>query len=250
VAERKYLSRFLRLVERAVEPPLLLAVVTRNIYYPCQLVLSDGSGGIQGVYWHPGVLYVVETVDIDGDGNEEILVAGTNNSVARAAWAVLDPDDLWGQAPPFDDFEGVDAARHRAYITFPSTPWVQDELRNAIETVQLSGPTGYRAVVLEGKHPTFPSLRPTVIYHFNRVHGTLAWTARQPGGDLQIVVAPSVPANRRYQAAADWLRREVSRPCAWNGRKWIPLGIGAIPPEFGPEDCDADARPLLAAPGL
>ena len=59
---------------------LLLTVANHHIWYPAQAALLDpASGKVVEEYWHPGAIYHCVIHDIDGDGQPEAVLGGTNN---------------------------------------------------------------------------------------------------------------------------------------------------------------------------
>lgn len=55
--------------------------VGRNVsWFPSHLALRDAKdGSVSNEYWHPGAIDDVVLSDFDGDGTDEILMAGINN---------------------------------------------------------------------------------------------------------------------------------------------------------------------------
>jgi hypothetical protein len=95
--------------------------------------LNASSGTLMSEYWHPGWIKIAP-LDIDGNGLEEILVAGYNNSFERSALAVLDPRRMEGQAPASGGFQaqGVQGSPETYYVLLPdpdlyklANPWTQ-----------------------------------------------------------------------------------------------------------------------------
>ena len=59
---------------------LLLTIANHHIWYPAQAALLDpASGKVVEEYWHPGAIYHCVIHDIDGDGQPEAVLGGTNN---------------------------------------------------------------------------------------------------------------------------------------------------------------------------
>jgi len=67
-------------------------------YYPASICLVDKGGHQRGHYANCGLLYDLVSLDIDSDGKDELLVAGTNNSKAYqgATLILLDEDHFAG----------------------------------------------------------------------------------------------------------------------------------------------------------
>ena len=62
------------------------------------LALYRRDGQRLGAYYNPGLFYDVLVDDIDGDGRDEILAAGTNNPHDGATIILLDEAHCWGAA--------------------------------------------------------------------------------------------------------------------------------------------------------
>ncbi|MFZ0430196.1 MAG: hypothetical protein WAO20_18910 [Acidobacteriota bacterium] len=72
-------GHFMRLV-RGRERSYLLTVALHRYWYPCQVALLDpATGKTIEEYWHPGGLSHCLLRDLDGDGIEEVVLAGINN---------------------------------------------------------------------------------------------------------------------------------------------------------------------------
>lgn len=68
-------------------------------HYPCHVALLDSNGKPLGEYLHAGHLDVAETLDLDGDGVDEILLAGVDQARSQAVLVVLDLQKLAAAGP-------------------------------------------------------------------------------------------------------------------------------------------------------
>lgn len=90
-----------------------------------QVALLDRHGTVVGEYWHPGHLMHMRHVDLDGDGKEEVLLAGVNNGNHQATLVVLDPWQITGLETPvvMEDQRfrllGMAPAKEKAVVLFP-----------------------------------------------------------------------------------------------------------------------------------
>jgi hypothetical protein len=86
--------------------------------WPCQLLLLDAEGKKIGEYWNAGYLRDVEYADIDGDGNEELLVVGVNKEHRSGCLIVLDPRRMAGGSPQSGGFicEGIGPGTELYYV--------------------------------------------------------------------------------------------------------------------------------------
>jgi hypothetical protein len=90
--------------------------------WPCQLAVLDGKGRMTGEYWNSGQLKDVKFQDLDGDGREEMLVAGINNQYGGCL-IVFDHSFVRGGSPQTGAFKAADlpSGSELAYILLPRT---------------------------------------------------------------------------------------------------------------------------------
>jgi hypothetical protein len=90
-----------------------------------QVAVLDTRGRVIGEYWHPGHLLHSAQVDLDGDGRNELLLAGVNNGNHQATLVVLDPWQIAGLTTPIEmqdqRFRLLDMApaKEKAVVFFP-----------------------------------------------------------------------------------------------------------------------------------
>lgn len=114
-----------------------------------QFVTQDGEPLAE--YNHPGQLEFVATQDVDGDGTTELILSGINNDASRDrsflsddpatyvdCLVMLHASDVAGQAWPYTDWEGVPAAREKAYLLIPP---LRPGVRPTIEKVNFGLPS-------------------------------------------------------------------------------------------------------------
>ncbi len=123
--DASYAGRFFRLV-RAAGKPYILTVADHKIWYPAQVALLDPrTGHVVEEYWHPGSIYEMAMLDVDRDGQEEVLLAAINNpgeGLGHAALVILGLP--FSRVPrqtvnPRDPFPPVMAGGELAYVLFP-----------------------------------------------------------------------------------------------------------------------------------
>jgi excisionase family DNA binding protein len=91
-------------------------------WYPCQVVALRSTGAVLGEYWHSGHLDHMDLTDLDGDGSDEVLLAGVSNGYKAATLVVLDPLNLDGASWEEDgacQLEGFGPGREKARLLFP-----------------------------------------------------------------------------------------------------------------------------------
>lgn len=103
-----------------------LLVLSRHCtFFPSQAALLDAATGrLLGEYWHPGHLTSCLILDLDGDGEDEILLGGFNNpgraGNGHAGLAVVSPSDLQNRVLDSDDPFGFKDSAAREYLVFPN----------------------------------------------------------------------------------------------------------------------------------
>jgi len=68
---------------------------------PACVRIFDSDGTVRGTYWNQGYFDTIRIADVDGDGKDEILAAGTNNAFNGGTAVIL--DDLHGSSAAVDD---------------------------------------------------------------------------------------------------------------------------------------------------
>lgn len=118
---------------------VVIAAVHRP-FAPAQVAVVDERGDVVGEYWHYGYVTDLLIDDFDGDGVDEILLAGTNNMIAdpvaarydlarqQAVIALIEHDINGAIGPgPVRVPMGLRRGQELAYIAFPF-PSVLDAL--------------------------------------------------------------------------------------------------------------------------
>jgi hypothetical protein len=99
-------------------------VVYRHESFPGVVQMLDAISGREiGHYLHTGQFADVQTIDLDGDGVKEIILAGVNNAFRQACLVVLDPRDLNGRSPSTEEYrpDGYERANEKEYALIPYT---------------------------------------------------------------------------------------------------------------------------------
>jgi predicted Ser/Thr protein kinase len=109
-----------------------IVVGSHHMYdWPYQLALLSAEGKVVSEYWHAGWFFDMNIVDFDGDGIEEVLLGGVNDSYAdvvedgrnyRATFVILGSRQMGGSGVvrPGDDkvVDGIPPAQERAVLVF------------------------------------------------------------------------------------------------------------------------------------
>jgi hypothetical protein len=104
--------------------PEVLVISHQKPDWPCQTVLLDSEGRIEGEYWNAGYFMDGMAGDIDGDGTTELVLSGVNNEYRRGCLAVFKPGRLQGYSPqsaPAFLSAQLGPGQQSAYILFPKT---------------------------------------------------------------------------------------------------------------------------------
>ncbi|MFC2172637.1 serine/threonine protein kinase [Acidobacteriota bacterium] len=143
---RNYLNRFhIVKVESFFtiqgEPRILVIANHRN-WYPSLVWLLDGSGHRLQEFVNDGNLTEALLWDIDNDGEEEIIIGGTNNAYDCPVLAVLETESFGGASPPGGRHEAWaemgSPGKAAYYIRFPNIGiGVQQEVRNSVAGLQI-----------------------------------------------------------------------------------------------------------------
>jgi hypothetical protein len=106
--------------------PLVLVGANHDLWYPARMALLDArTGQLVDEYWHPGAIYFLSLVDLEGDGNQEVLFGGINNPGDGPGHAALGVLALPFSNAPKRTFAANDPLRpptgggELAYLLFP-----------------------------------------------------------------------------------------------------------------------------------
>jgi hypothetical protein len=114
-----------------------------HFHAPNQVTILDGKGKILQEYWHSGHLYAMTHADLDGDGNEELLLGGMDNGLQQAELIVLDPRDLSGVGRQLGSemplhVPQLGLARERWLVLLPKTCLVPDGQYNQVNRIAVT----------------------------------------------------------------------------------------------------------------
>jgi hypothetical protein len=103
-------------------PPRIVVASIHDVWWPSQIAVLDTNGKTISEYWHSGALTYMIVADLDGDGREEIIAAGTANGYDhQATLVVLDPDRVFGasnEVRPEYQIHGMGVAQERLRLFF------------------------------------------------------------------------------------------------------------------------------------
>lgn len=102
----------------------LAVVANLTMFFPAMVVIVNiGTGEIEQEYVHTGKISDMAAIDINEDGDEEIILTGVNNAFWMASILVLDPENIQGHSPLNGDYviNDLDKADEMHYILMPKT---------------------------------------------------------------------------------------------------------------------------------
>jgi hypothetical protein len=109
--------------ERKGTPQVILCA-SQDPWYPNVLIrLNANDGSYVSEYWHPGTIPHVVQKDLNGDGIDELIMAGQNNRYGRACLVVLDSRRITGYSPTPQKYipPGMPKGQEMYYLMFPPT---------------------------------------------------------------------------------------------------------------------------------
>ena len=143
---------------------------------PVCIHISDVYGKLIAEYWHVGQFNVVDFLDINNDGVDEILLGGQNNEYRNAVLAILDYRLLQGCSPqtPTSEFypDSLASGTEMFYLRFPKTKFQKPgpTYRDKILTIK-KRKNGITAVVTNqypNKNWSYPVTAGLICYDLNK----------------------------------------------------------------------------------
>lgn len=124
-----------------------------------QITLMNNHGDIvTGPYIQTGAIFKnfpIKQFDIDGDEYEELFICATNNRNNMAGLIILNPFNLAGVSPPYNDelfnLANMPKGSHSYYISFPETPISKGyNVRNYVRNVRKVSKNRFEVIIVEG----------------------------------------------------------------------------------------------------
>jgi hypothetical protein len=146
----------------------IVASASHHRFYPNQVVVLDGWGRPAGEYWHSGYLYQVQLADYDGDGRNEIFLAGVANGYHSATVTVLAGSRLGGASLEENadhQLQGFAPARELVRLALPRTCINRKYEVHAQASLMLVTRGG---IEVQTREYSEPNLEATAIFEFTR----------------------------------------------------------------------------------
>src|ERR1035437_596466 len=131
--------------------PQILVSSNHYLHNPNQIAMLDPSGALVSEYWHSGHLYSVLHADLNGDGVEEILLAGVNNGYRLGTLVILDSRSVSGaSSQPGLQILGFPPGTEKAVVLFPRTCVSQNAPYNRVPDLRITRERRIVLAVVEG----------------------------------------------------------------------------------------------------
>jgi hypothetical protein len=140
---------------------LVAVASSRMTDQACQVALLDASGRLLAEYWHPGHLYLLDTIGGNGPGKTRLLAAGVSDGEHRATLVVLNPYTMHGPSTPSrmvdQKFHILDMpeAHEELVILFPRSCLDRDEPKTIVGDLEVNGQNILVRVAM-GHHADLP----------------------------------------------------------------------------------------------
>lgn len=131
----------------------LQILVSSNHYLhnPNQVALLRPDGTLVSEYWHSGHLYSVAHADLNGDGVEEILLAGVNNGYRLGTLVIFEARSVSGaSSQPGRQIFGFPPGSEKAVVLFPRTCVSKDASYNRVLELRITRERRIVIAVAEG----------------------------------------------------------------------------------------------------
>jgi hypothetical protein len=116
----------------------IFVIASHRYYFPSLLLVLNSSGEKIAEYWNSGRLLDIAFIDLDLNGNKEVIVAGMNNEYKKACLIVFNPSKIEGSSPQYNlnyKCETLRPGTEQFYILFPRTEI--DLLEYEYETIRV-----------------------------------------------------------------------------------------------------------------
>jgi hypothetical protein len=221
-ADMAFMSSFV-VKNRIGNKPHLYALAHSKEYFPCKLVELDPTDGhVLQTYWHAGSLSHRLVLDVDGDGQEDIIVAGISGSYKQACVIVLDPSAIDGVCSPVTlEYlpKGIDKAREKYYLLFPMSELGSaapvKPLSNSVRNLIAGANRSFTVYTWEGREPYLG----TLLYHIvpaMRIESVIS------GDDFDVAYARLLKEGRvRHKLDQTYLDSRARAVLYWDGDKFV-----------------------------
>jgi hypothetical protein len=199
---------------------------------PTAILRIDAEGNIIGEYWHHGQMPAIYLQDLDGDGRNELVLCGFNDTEDQKALpfpfiAVLDPRKILGVTESAVTrgygYHGSDAELY--YLRLPLTE-ANTFLHTGVGVSRMRITDG-RLVFLWG-FKINPELRCDLDFVFSKSFEPLRVISSTQSHQLfERLYSQKSISNRLDDAYLEYLRSQVR---FWDGREWTPEAVRVTPP--------------------
>jgi hypothetical protein len=162
-------NSFAVLQSRSFKHPRIVISSNHNWSFPDQVaVLDSQTGRVVSEYWHRGHLLHMALADLDGNGDQEVLLGGVNDAPEhkRATLVIFDPTRIAGASKDPTGksyFENMPPGNEKRIVFFPRTPLSRAEEFNRVGDVRVAND---RVTIMVSEGVT-EATAPTVVYEFD-----------------------------------------------------------------------------------
>mgnify|MGYP002639560806 CR=1 FL=1 len=123
----------------------LIAVLNHHPWFPSKIAMLTPEGEVLSTYYHGGHIAELKFLDVSGDGQVDLVFAGTNNETRDAVLGVLELSEISGHSPQekkHHRHSDSPEARHLKYLRFPKGTWIELEKKSqnfAIHDIDIAG---------------------------------------------------------------------------------------------------------------
>jgi hypothetical protein len=207
--------------DRIHNKPLLFAIASSKAFFPSKLVEIDPKRGhVLQTYWHAGSVGCQLVYDVDGDGNDEIIIGGHNSSYNQAFMSVLDPSAVDGCGPATDNYlpTSVRRATEKYYLLFPISELGRVAGRDPYNSVHVLRGSKNQSFILHTRESSDP-YQGTLVYN---IVPTMRVGSVVDGNDFTVSYNRLVKEGKLHhkldKAYLESLARAVQY---WDGEKFV-----------------------------
>jgi hypothetical protein len=131
--------------------PQILVSSNHYLHNPNQIAMLDATGKLVSEYWHSGHLLSVAHADLDGDGYDEILLAGVNNGYRQGTVIIFDSRRVSGVSEqPGRQILDMNPGTEKVIVLLPRTCVSKNALYTRVSELRITRERRIVVVVAEG----------------------------------------------------------------------------------------------------
>ena len=199
----------------------LLVAFHHSPFYPNVLLRFNYDGEIKSRYFNAGTIRDLVAADLNEDGQQELLIAGTNNHFNQAFIAVLDAANFTGSSPMPSDrvTAGFEGSYGRLYMRFPTMGIAQPDWisgRYCANDLRVDAHNRIMAIVQPGGNES--GYGGAILYQFD---STLTFQSVTLADGFVSDIQTRSGFNVYKQFTRDSIQTWLSAVEYWNGSTWV-----------------------------